>query len=200
MVLLSTNPSQRAKCRRRGPIVVAWCAVTFAFLAGPSRLTAQVVPAAEYQVKAVFLFNFAQFIDWPSEAFSNVRSPLVIGVLGKDPFGPFLDQTIQGEIAHGRPVLVQRYRDIDEISACHILFIGRSEAGWLQQVLAGLKGLGLLTVSDIPDFARQGGMIQFMIEKNKIRLLINMEDVKASNLSISSKLLRLSQIVRPERD
>src|SRR5688500_2932564 len=80
---------------------------------------------AEYQLKAVFLFNFAQFVEWPPEAFPENQSPLVIGVLGEDPFGPYLDQIVSGENANNRPLAVQRYRQVEEIKTCHILFISR---------------------------------------------------------------------------
>src|SRR5690348_13012564 len=77
----------------------------------------------EYRLKAVFLYNFIQFTDWPTNAFESTDSPLVVGVLGTDPFGPFLDQTVRGEISHGHPIVVQRFRTVEEIKTCHILFI-----------------------------------------------------------------------------
>src|SRR5947207_13490122 len=79
----------------------------------------------EYQIKAVFLFNFAQFVDWPTNAFPEVQTPLVIGVLGEDPFGSYLDETVRGEKVNNRPLVIQRYRRADEIKSCHILFISR---------------------------------------------------------------------------
>ena len=156
--------------------------------------------STEYQVKAVFLFNFAQFVDWPNSAFPEAQAPLVIGVLGDDPFGAYLDETVRGEKVNNRPVIVQRYRSIGEIKSCHVLFISRSEMDRLEQILASLKGQSILTVGDFDGFARRGGMIRFVMEKNKIRLRIGLEAAKAANMTISSKLLRPAEIVAPGKD
>src|SRR5204863_5659033 len=102
----------------------------------------------EYQIKAVFLFNFAQFVDWPANAFPEAQTPLVIGVLGEDPFGSYLDETVRGEKVNNRPLVVRRYRRVDEIKTCHVLFISRSEANRLEQIFSGLKGRNILTVGD----------------------------------------------------
>jgi len=161
---------------------------------------AQTPSASEYQLKAVFLYNFAQFVDWPSNAFPEAQAPLVIGVLGEDPFGAYLDETVRGEKVNNRPVVVQRYRRVEEIKACHVLFISRSEADRLEQVFVPLKGRSILTVGDFDGFARRGGMVRFVMEKNKIRLKIGLETAKAANMTISSKLLRPAEIVAPGKD
>jgi hypothetical protein len=148
-------------------------------------------------VKAVFLFNFAQFVDWPADAFSGPATPLVIGVLGEDPFGDFLDQTVRHEHVGGRPFQVRRYQSVDEIKTCHILFINRSEGDRPEDILAGLKHRPLLTVSDANGFAQRGGMIRFVTERNRIRLQLNLEAAEAAHLTISSKLLRVAEIVTP---
>jgi hypothetical protein len=152
----------------------------------------------EYQVKAVFLFNFSQFVDWPPAAFAGPRAPITICVLGHDPFGAALDDIVQGEIVNGRPLAVQRYRGVEEAGSCHILFIDRSEQGRLAEILARLAGRSVLTVSDMDNFARRGGMIRFMTVGNKIRLRVNVEVAQAAGLAISSKLLRPAQIVKSE--
>jgi hypothetical protein len=160
--------------------------------------TAQPAPSLEYQIKAVFLFNFAQFVEWPSRAFPDRGSPLVIGVLGEDPFGAFLDETVRGERVDNRPLIVQRYRRVEEIQTCHVLFISQSEVNRLDQIVSSLKGRDILTVGDVESFARRGGMIRFAQEAKKTRLLINVEAAKAANLTISSKLLRPAEIVSTE--
>jgi hypothetical protein len=139
------------------------------------------------------LFNFAQFVDWPPKAFPEAQTPLVIGILGEDLFGSYLDETVRGEKVNDRPLVVQRYHRIGEIKTCHVLFISRSESARLEEILASLKGRSILTVGDTDDFALRGGMIRFVTEKNKIRMRINLEAVKAANLTISSKLLRLAE-------
>lgn len=167
--------------------------------AGPTA-AAQPAVSREYQVKAVFLFNFAQFVDWPSGTFPSAQAPLVIGVLGDDPFDGFLDDTIRDEKVNDHPLIVQRYRRVEEIGACHILFISQSESGRLDRILARLKDRNILTVGDAEDFARRGGMIRFVTENNKIRLRINMDAAKAAELTISSKLLRPAKIVTTGKD
>jgi hypothetical protein len=149
----------------------------------------------EYQIKAVFLFNFAQFVDWPAGAFPQPESPLVIGILGEDPFGAYLDQAVRGETVNHRTLVIQRYRRVEDVAKCQILFISRSEAGHLEQILSALRGQSILTVSDADGFSREGGMIRFATENNKIRLKINLEAARAAGLKISSKLLRPAEIV-----
>jgi YfiR/HmsC-like len=164
-------------------------------LAHGSGVAAQSPAAPEYRLKAVFLFNFAQFVEWPASAFPEPDSPLVIGVLGEDPFGAYLDETVRGETVNDRPLTVRRYRQVEEIGGCHILFVSRSEQGRLGEILDSLKGRSVLTVSDANGFASRGGMIGFVTEENRIRLRVNLEVARAANLTISSKLLRPAQIV-----
>src|SRR2546429_6482843 len=82
----------------------------------------------EYRVKATFLFQFTQFVDWPANAFPNDRTPLVIGILGDDPFGRFLDETVRDETANGHPLLVERYRRVADVKNCHVLFVSGSDS------------------------------------------------------------------------
>jgi hypothetical protein len=157
--------------------------------------SAQTEPSREYQVKAVFLFNFAQFVEWPPAAFAGASSPIVIGVLGENPFGAYLDETVREEKVDNRPLEVQRYRRVDEIKTCHVLFISRSEASRLEQILASLKDRSILIVGDGDDFVQRGGMIRLATPQNTIRLIINVEAARAANLTISSKLLRSAEVV-----
>ena len=156
-------------------------------LAGPS----------EYQVKAVFLFNFTQFVDWPPQAFPGPDAPFVIGVLGQDPFGPQLDEAVRGETVNRRPLVIERYRSVAEIRDCNILFIGSTESGHLDEILAALKGRSILTVGDADPGGQRGVMIRLVNENNRIRLRIDVAAAKAGNLTISSKLLRPAEIVGP---
>lgn len=148
--------------------------------------------APEFQVKAAFLFNFSKFMEWPANSFSTPYDPFVIGVYGRDPFGNFLDETIAGETVMGRQMIVERIKQPDDIKKCQILFI--SQPAKTAEVLAHAKGLGILTVSDEPNFCSMGGIIRFYKEKDMVRLQINVEAAKASNLAISSKLLRIAKI------
>jgi YfiR/HmsC-like len=154
-----------------------------------------VAASPEYQVKAVFLFNFAQFVEWPPQSFENPTAPFVIGVLGTDPFGEALEGAVRGESIEGRTFVIERYRSVTEIRHCQILFISRSEAAHIEDVAAALAGHSILTVSDIEDSAQRGVMIRFVAESNRIRLRINADAAKAAGLSISSKLLRPAELV-----
>lgn len=191
-------PEDEARIKRG--LSAAWLVLSALLLSGGLGLSAQAEAPPEYQLKAVFLFNFAQFVDWPPEAFPESKTPIVIGILGEDPFGAYLDETVRDEKVNHRPLTVQRYRRVEEIEACHILFISRSEADRLGQILASLKDRNMLTVGDADGFTERGGMVRFVIEKNKIRLRINLKAAKAARLTISSKLLRPAEIVPAGRD
>ena len=154
---------------------------------------AQTPANREYQIKAVFLFNFTQFVEWPASAFSSAQAPMVIGILGKDPFGSYLTEIVSGEQVNGRPLIIQHFNNTEEIKSCHILFINLEQAN-LQDELLKLKGKNILTVSDSPNFLLQGGMIRFFTKNNKMQFQINLDATKEANLVISSKLLRLAEI------
>ena len=176
-------------------------AVALLLCAGPSA-PAQTSTSKEYKVKAAFLYNFAQFVEWSPVVFSDAQSPMVIGVFGDDPFDGYLDELVRGEKVNGRALRVQRCHSVEEIktNTCHVLFISKSAMGQLDEILAGVKGRNILTVGEAEGFATRGGMIRFATEQSKIRLRINVEAAKAANLTISSKLLRLAEIVRPGKD
>jgi hypothetical protein len=176
----------------------AWFVVSALLFAGGLNLPAQT--AAGYEVKAAFLYNFAQFVEWPTNAFADAQSPIVIGILGEDPFGASLNEIVRGENVNGRPLAIAHYQRVEDIKACQILFISQSESRRLEEILASLKGRGILTVGDIDGFAKRGGMIRFVIENNRVRFRIDVEAAKAANLTISSKLLRLAEIVTPGED
>jgi hypothetical protein len=146
-------------------------------------------PTAQ-QVEAVFLFYFSQFVDWPATAFAGDRSPIVIGVLGEDPFDGTLDQAVAGERVNGRPIVVRRLKSITDAPGCHILYISSSEAAELPQILSTLKGRNVLTVSDLSHFVESGGMIRFVLIDQHVRLRINAQAAQAAGLTLSSKLLR----------
>jgi hypothetical protein len=169
-------------------ILVASCFVVAATFS--SAAAAPPVSTNEYQVKAAFLFNFAKFVVWPANVFPDANTPLVIGVLGQDPFGSYLDDTVRGERVDNRQLVVQRYRSTAEIKNCHVLFISRSESGRLNEIVSALKNRKLLIVTDA-DGGEGGVVIRFVTEGNRIRFKIDPAAAKAANLTISSKLLRL---------
>ena len=165
----------------------------------PMSAFAQAVAALPSQVEAVYLFNFTQFVTWPAEAFGAPDDPLVICILGEDPFGRYLDETIAGEKAQDRPLLVRRFAQADQADHCHIAFIGRSESAQLTDLVRRLGARGTLTVSDLEYFGRFGGMVRFVVENRRVRLRVNVDAARAAGLTISSKLLRIAEIVTTER-
>lgn len=165
----------------------------------PTRAPAQV--SREYDLKAVLLFNLTQFVEWPSSAFAQPDSPLVIGVLGRDPFGAVLDDIVRNEKYGDRNIVVQRFRNVQSARDCHILFVSASEEPELPRIVRVLRGRPVLTVGDIKDFALRGGMIRFMTNpQGKINLLINLSAVKNADLIVSAKLLRVAEVVTPTSD
>ena len=162
------------------------------FLAGAAHFARGAV-TKEYQVKAVFLFNFAQFVQWPPKALKG-SEPFCIGVLGEDPFDGFLDETVKGEMVDGHPLVVRRFASVEEVKKCQILFISRSEMGRLDAIFAALKGRSILTVGDDEGFIRKGGITRFVMDQNKVHLRISPNAAKREGLVISSKLLRLAEI------
>lgn len=148
--------------------------------------------APEYDLKAAFLFNFAKFVEWPESAFAGERAPLTICVYGDDPFGSTLDEVVQGERVGERTLLVQRPGSPDGLGGCHVLFVSRSEKDRLGEVMSQVRDKPVLTVSDTDGFLRAGGVINFVLEGNKVRFLIDQEAAGRSELKISSKLMRLA--------
>lgn len=155
----------------------------------------------EHQIKAVFLYRFAQFVEWPAESFADENAPLVLGILGPDPFGAYLDEVVQGEKVGSHPISVKRIADPEEAARCHVLFLSPSGSDQgVAERLSGLQGRKILTVGDTDGFSRGGGMILFTTRNGRIRLRINMESVRASDLELSSKLLRLAEIAPPAKE
>jgi len=177
---------------RPGKSLKIFAAVLFFSIASLS-IQAQTTATRAYQVKAVFLYNFSQFVDWPPTAFKGSNDPFIIGILGDDPFGTYIDETVAGETVKGHPMIVQRYQDVKDITNCQILFINTDND--IAQILKVLANRSILTVSDAANFAKQGGMIRLFTENNKLRLAVNPSAARAAGLTISSKLLRLADIV-----
>jgi len=151
--------------------------------------------ADEYQVKAVFLFNFSRFIEWPASAFSKSDAPFVVGIYGNDPFGGNLDEVVKGESANGHPLVVRRVRSAEEAAGCQILFIPKEENRRLEELVSALAKSHTLTVSDLPGASQRGVMIRLVTENSRIRLRIDVEAARAAQLTISSNLLRAAEIV-----
>lgn len=153
----------------------------------------------EYKVKAAFIYNFTKFTDWPPGAFSSPTASLVIGILGEDPFGDTMEDVVRGEVVRGRPLVIKRLRPDDDLRACHILFIARSETQRLPAVLSQLKGTPVLSVGETSGFAEQGGMINLLLADSILKIEINQAALEQAGLQISAKLLKLARLVKTSR-
>ncbi len=180
--------------RLRIPLAVA---ALFGVLptAGARRVSAQSSSPSEYQVKAAFLFHFAQFVDWPPEAFKGADSPLTYCTVGEDPFHGALEASLNGKMIGARSVRVQHFKRVAEIQGCQVLFIGMLERKTIPAALAGLKEGPVLTVGETENFAQEGGMIGFFLEDNKVRFDINLVAAQRAKLQISARLLTLAKTV-----
>jgi len=147
----------------------------------------------EYQIKAAFLVNFANFTTWPDSAYFDATAPLVIGVLGEDPFNGYLDAAESKTIASDRRMHIVRGKTLGDLPVCHILFIGASEEKNLPGYVEQLSGRAVLTIGDTPDACRDGAMICFFSEANKIRFRVNLEVIEKSPLRLDPRVLKLGR-------
>ena len=171
-------------------VILLFCALA------PRQALAQTNRAGEYQIKAAFLFNFGQFVTWAPDAFPTAAAPFVICVLGDDPFGTTLDEIVEGATLQGRPTRVERYREVEDVGDCQILFVSNSELPRLDRILAALGGRSILTVGEAETFAAHSGIIRFLIVDSRLRLEINAAAAENAGLRISSRLLSLADVVR----
>jgi YfiR/HmsC-like len=153
----------------------------------------------EYQVKAAFLYNFAKFVEWPPEAFRTPKDPILVCVLGRNPFGNALEDAIRGKSIAGRTFAYRHVSDAESASACQILFVGWEESKHFRALLESLKPMGILTVGEAQGFAAGGGVINFKLDEGRVRFEINVDAAEHEQLHISAKLLSLAQIVKSEK-
>jgi uncharacterized protein DUF4154 len=150
---------------------------------------------SEYEVKAAFLFNFTKFVEWPDGSFEDSHSPIVIGIIGDDPFGESLIHIVAGQKVQGRNIIIIKFRRSDDLRRCHVLFISASERQHVAQILASLPDTSVLTVSDVDGFAEAGGTMQFVMQENRVRFVVNLDAASQSKLRVSAKLLALARVI-----
>lgn len=168
--------------------------IAFWFLVGTA--SEQRAQTNEYEVKAAYLYNFARFTDWPQDSFPTPSHPIVIGVVGDDPFKGYLEQAISGKTANGRSLVIRRYRSGHDVSSCHILFISASERNRLSQIVYRIRDRSVFTVSETEGFLAVGGLANFIIQNNKVRFEINLDSANRARLKLSSKLIVLARVVK----
>ena len=159
-----------------------------------SAVSAQQAKPEEYQVKAVYLYNFGRFIEWPASAVKD--DSFDICVLGRDPFGPVLDTTVAGEMIDSHKLTARRMTSVQAAKGCRILFISSSEAMRVKDILNSADTAGILTVSDMPGFTGSGGIIQFVLKENKVRFEVNLDAADKAGLTFSSQLLKVATDIR----
>ena len=165
-------------------------------------IRSQIAPESEYKFKALYLYNFLQFIEWPSSSFPDSSSPIVIGIYGHDPFGTLIDQTFQDEQLKGRKLVIHRIQSIDEGLKCHLIFFPRTEREKTSEAIKNFQHSSILTVGEDDGFMGIGGGINFYLENKKLRFEINIDVVRKANLQVSAKLLQLAKVysTKPQGD
>ncbi len=181
--------------KKTGVTIILILLLIFAGIRGGASVLYAKPNLKEYSVKAAFLFNFGKFIEWPSGTFPNSSSSLNLYILGNDPFGETL-KTIEGKLVKERELVIKKCSRVEEIIGCHILFISSSEKKNLLEIFAKIENMPILTVGEIKGFCKSRGIINFKTKKKKVLLEINVDAAQRAGLKISSKLLRLSEIIK----
>ena len=174
-----------------------WCGYTLMVCAMamtvPGLASAQTATSAD--VKAAYIFNFTKFVEWPRDAASEAKFPILLGVMGDGPVADALREIVRGKSILGRTLVVKRVTLKDDLTRLQILFVHASEAARLGEVIKALGSASVLTVSDLDRFSELGGMIQFRLEDDRVRFDINLDQAEAKGLQINSKLLALAKFV-----
>jgi len=164
-----------------------------------AEMPAALPPSLEYKVKAAYLFNFAKYVEWPARAFPGEDAPIVIGILGQVPFDSVMEETIAGRQIGKRRVVVRRSKRAEDLRDAHVLFIGVSERERLTRILTVLKGRSVLTVSEMPRFCLNGGMVAFVLEREVVRFDVNLDNAEQAGLKISARMLATARVVQPRK-
>ena len=149
----------------------------------------------EYKIKAGFTCKFVKFVHWPPDVLPKKNTPFIIGILGNDPFGSVIDEAVRELTIRRRKFIIRRYSNLSDLDFCHILFISRSEKDRLDKIFSRLDTMQTLTVSEMDGFCHNGGMINFIVIKNKIRFEINIDAARSAGLEISTQLLLIARVI-----
>jgi YfiR/HmsC-like len=175
---------------RLAAVAVAWALIRLPSVQG------QHAKPTEYEVKATYLYNFSRFVEWPAQGRQGQSDSFAICVLGENPFGPALNATVAQETIAGKSVVARQISAPQDAVNCRVLFISSSEGTRLKEILTSLGTASVLTVSDLPKFTQRGGMVQFILEGNKVRFEVNSATAERAGLTLSSELLKVAVNVR----
>lgn len=150
----------------------------------------------EKAIKAAYLYNFGRYVQWPAESTARAQSPFVTGVLEADPIVEVLEEVAKRKKIHGRPIVIKHFASIAKYTPCQILFIASTvDPAERKAAIHKFQKSAVLLVGEDPGFARQGGMVNFSVNDNRIHIEINLDISKEAGLEISSKLLSLAKVV-----
>jgi hypothetical protein len=183
------------KLRAAGLRVFLICSLLLMHTAVPRIAAGQGSSMSEYELKASILVNLARFVEWPTSSYNNSKAPIVLCVLGRDPFGNLLRSAVLNKTVDGRLMLVRYPQNGTDIGGCHLLFISSSERKAAAEIFSILQGASVLTVGEMTQFAAQGGMVQLSLEHQQVHFDINMNVASGAGLKISAKLLVIARIV-----
>jgi hypothetical protein len=158
---------------------------------------AQDYQANEYEIKAAYLLQFSNFVEWLDSDSANLHAPMRVCFVGQDPLSSALARMIADHPSNGPSLVLRSVRHGEPIDDCHILYISRSEGKYIPQILDSVRNASVLTVGETEQFAAEGGMIQLVVEENRIKFKINPSAASKARIRISSRLLLLAQIVGP---
>jgi len=178
---------------KRGRVWKIGAVIALLTVAWPCRADA---PTREYQVKAAFVYNFTQFVEWPDSAFASKDSPFVVATVGADPFNGALEQAMAAKSVADRSVTVEHFASVDSVGPCQLLFVPASQDSSAKALCDKLDGKPVLTIGESDEFLPAGGGVRFFFEDNRIRFEINLDPIAADGLKVSAKLMKLARIYR----
>lgn len=191
----SGDSSGRFRLTGAIPLLTSLLTIALALMVPAFPAPAQTPDSNEYRLKLAFLYNFAQFVQWPEDSFRDSTAPLVICVAGENPFQGDIEASLQGRTVRGHPLQLRGLRLDDDPRNCQMVFVRAGERKDLAKILASSKGSNVLTVGEARGFAESGGIINLTREANKLRFEVNINAAAQSRLKLSSKLLALARIV-----
>lgn len=174
------------------PLRLCLCLVPLLPFAALGQLSAP----TEYEIKAVWLLNFARYVEWPTNAFASRQAPVVVGITGPNPFGTTLEKTFAGKTVGGRSLAIKRLGGVRDAQGCHLIFFPNSEKKRQRELLVKLRELAILTVGESDDFLSDGGIIQFVRREDTVRFAVNLEPARPARLNLSANLVKVAVLVK----